>query len=254
MIKIKLGVIGHQGRMGKEITTVITSSELAELSSCVSRETPDSATGDINSKVVESIAEVFTNSDVVIEFTNPTTMAECLHVAQKTKTPMVSGTTGHDLYDLMIKVAQTTPILWSANMSLGINILLHLVKQAAHKLSDDYDIEISEIHHANKKDAPSGTSLMLGKAAAEGRNLNLEDVKAINRYGPRRKGDIGFGVLRGGGVFGEHKVMFLGKDEYLNLGHVGLNRRLFAEGAVKAALWLYNQNNGLYSIQDMLHN
>ena len=263
MSKVKVGIIGYKGRMGKKVTSVVLESDEAILSSCVSREAPqDNVAPKIlktpidnysGIKIASSILEVFRDSDVVIEFTNHKTMEECLIMAQKTRTPLVSGTTDHENYELMNRVIKSTPILWAANMSLGINMLSKLVEKVAKTLGEDYDIEVSEIHHSQKKDAPSGTSIMLGKSAAIGRNIDFESAKVIDRNAVRKKGDIGFAISRGGGVYGEHKVMFIGEDEYIELGHISLSRELFAKGAVKAALWLYNKNPGSYSMEDVLN-
>ncbi|MBQ4875312.1 MAG: 4-hydroxy-tetrahydrodipicolinate reductase [Rickettsiaceae bacterium H1] len=251
MNKVKIGVVGYMGRMGKQITSVILESEQAILSSCVSR-TKSKKLSKNNVKIAKSISEVCRDANVVIEFTNPITMKECLATAQETKTPLVSGTTGHDNYELMKQVAKTTPIIWAANMSLGINVLSKIVMEVANALNEDYDIEISEIHHVHKKDFPSGTAIMLGKASAKGRDVDFESKKSIYRNTIRKKGEIGFSSLRGGGIFGEHKVMFIAEDEYLELSHVALTRKLFAKGAVKGALWLYDKKPGLYSMQNVL--
>lgn len=253
MNKIKIGLIGHTGRMGKQILSIVRSSENVLISSCFSGSVLDiKETQAIELKIASSIAQVCHEADVVIEFTNPETMEACLIEASRSNTPIVSGTTGHDNYRLMNEIAENIPVLWSANMSLGINILLKTVKDVAKALSEDYDIEISETHHAKKKDFPSGTSIMLGKVAAQGRGVGFESAKSINRDKSRERGEIGFVSLRGGGVFGEHKVMFMGEDECLELNHVALSRELFAKGAVKAGLWLFNQKQGLYSMQDVL--
>ena len=140
----------------------------------------------------------------------------------------------------------------SGNFSLGVNILTNLVEQAARKLGEIYDIEISEMHHRHKKDAPSGTALMLGRAAAIGRGVSLEDKKVLDRDGVRKAGDIGFSVLRGGDVVGIHNVMFAGGGELVTLSHQGFSREIYANGAIAAALWAKNQPAGLYSMRDVI--
>jgi 4-hydroxy-tetrahydrodipicolinate reductase len=144
----------------------------------------------------------------------------------------------------------------SGNFSLGVNILIGLVEQAAHRLdARDWDIEITEAHHKKKIDAPSGTALMLGRAAADGRGVRLEEVEAPPRAGqtgPRRAGDIGFAVIRGGGIVGEHSVLFAAEDEVLTLSHSARDRGLFARGAVEAAVWAAGRPAGLYGMDDVL--
>ena len=257
MTKIRIGVVGYKGKMGQSIVSCILETPQTTLAGAVSNDKKCEDIGlifgeNIGIESVDSIDKVFLQSDVVIEFTNPHTMHACIEMAIKTKTPLVSGTTGHDYYEMMATCAQQVPILWSANMSIGVNMLSKLVQDAASKLGEEYDIEILEMHHAQKKDAPSGTALMLGEYAAQGLGVDLSSVKSIDRHGLRKKGTIGFATLRGGGIYGEHKVMFITEDEYIELGHVSLTRNLFAKGAVKAALWLYNKENNLYSMQDVL--
>lgn len=254
--RIKIGIIGYKGRMGRSILNAILNTEMAEVSGAISHDQSGEDIGDIIGKTIgvkssESIIEVFQNSHVVIEFTNPATMEVCLRLSERLGVPLVSGTTGHDHGELMSEVARKVPILWSANTSIGINILSNLVKEVARKLDEEYDIEVLEVHHAHKKDTPSGTALTLGKSAASGRQVELDSVVRGN---VRKKGQIGFAAIRGGGVFGEHKVMFMNEDEYIELGHVSLNRDVYARGAVKAALWLSNQQkNKIYSMQDVLN-
>ncbi|HYD43839.1 MAG TPA: 4-hydroxy-tetrahydrodipicolinate reductase, partial [Phenylobacterium sp.] len=148
------------------------------------------------------------------------------------------------------------PIVYSRNYSLGVNLLMGLVEQAARALSaGSYDIEVAEAHHRRKVDAPSGTALMLGEAAARGRGVTLADVAQRGRdgiTGARRVGDIGFSVVRGGGIFGEHQVLFAAEDEVLSLTHTALSRGLFARGALEAARWVKGRPPGLYDMQDVL--
>ncbi len=257
MKKIRIAVVGYKGRMGSNIIDCILQTKSAVLSGAIANDRRCEDIGLIFGKTIginssNSLVELFNQADVVIEFTNSDTMQECINMAAHTNTPLVSGTTGHDHHKLLLESAQHVPILWSANMSIGINMLTKLVKESARKLGEEYDIEILEMHHAQKQDAPSGTALMLGEAAAEGRSVDLSAVKTTDRAGIRKKGEIGFASLRGGGVFGEHNVMFATEDEYISLRHVSLTRYLFAKGAVKAALWLHNQKNNLYSMQDVL--
>ena len=169
----------------------------------------------------------------------------------------VIGTTGlapHE-EDAVLAASRHAVIIKSGNMSLGVNLLAALAKKAAEALGPDYDVEIVEMHHRLKVDAPSGTALMLGKAAAEGRRIGLEDHSVRVRdgqVGVRKRGDIGFATLRGGDVIGDHSVIFAGPGERLELTHRAGDRQLFARGAVKAALWGKGKPPGLYSMQDVL--
>jgi 4-hydroxy-tetrahydrodipicolinate reductase len=170
---------------------------------------------------------------------------------------LVIGTTGLDAAQQnTIETAATfTPIVQAANYSVGVNVLQGLVEQAARILPQAYDIEILEMHHHHKIDAPSGTALALGEAAAKGRNVNLADVADKVRdgiIGPRKQGDIGFATLRGGDVVGDHTVMFAGPGERIEITHKASSREIFANGAVRAAQWAIEQKPGLYSMKDVL--
>ena len=170
---------------------------------------------------------------------------------------MVIGTTGLDdeAHRALVAAAKNAPVLWAPNMSLGVNWLLALVEQTAQRLGDDYDIEVLEMHHRHKIDAPSGTALALGKAAAEGRKVDLAGKSQRTRdgiTGARKRGDIGFATLRGGDNAGEHRVIFAADGEMIELAHRATSRRVFARGAVAAAQFLAPQKPGLYSMKDVL--
>ena len=180
-------------------------------------------------------------------------MLDCLKAAVKFKKPLVSGTTGIESIDLK-KYAAEVPILWSANMSVGVNVLLKLVKKAAEFLGNEYDAEIWEMHHSLKKDSPSGTAIELGKAIASTSKRDFQQY-CHSYLKIREKGEIGFAVSRGGGVIGDHSVMFVNSDERIELSHKAINRTTFAKGAVQAAIWLYENKRGtprLYSMQDVI--
>lgn len=199
---------------------------------------------------------VFNHSDVVIDFTVPETLPDNLDTALKSKIPMVIGTTGFDKtqFKLIDNAALEIPVLYASNTSMGVSVLYNLVEKAAAILGPDWDIEISETHHRYKKDAPSGTALALGKAAATGRDINLEDNADFDRIGKtaeRQNGRIGFAVQRGGDVPGEHTVSFFGPSERIELTHSAHDRTLFARGAIQAALWLHGKPPGLYTMQDV---
>ena len=198
-------------------------------------------------------------AEMVIDFTTGAASAELATLAAKTGGPsLVIGSTGFspDEDAAVRKAAERVAILRSGNFSLGVNMLIGLVAKAAAGLpAQDYDIEVFEAHHRRKIDAPSGTALMLGAAAAEGRGASLDEVAVRGRdgvTGPRPEGAIGFSVVRGGGIIGEHSVIFAAEDEILTLSHSARDRGLFARGAVQAALWLRGRPPGLYDMQDVL--
>ena len=200
-------------------------------------------------------AAVIAAVDGIIDFTIP---KATLSLLQHTKGKIhVIGTTGIDAAGdaEILDAAKSTTIVKTGNFSLGVNMLAALVKRAAAALGQDFDIEILEMHHRQKIDAPSGTALLLGKAAADGREINLKEHSVRSRdghTGARNSGDIGFATLRGGTVVGDHTVIFAGNGERLEMRHVAESRELFARGAVKAALWAEGKKPGLYSMMDVL--
>jgi 4-hydroxy-tetrahydrodipicolinate reductase len=203
--------------------------------------------------------EALSSGEVVIDFTSGEASAALAALAAASGAPaLVIGSTGATAAQLdAIRAASAqVPIVFSGNYSLGVNILTGLVRQTAQRLSAlDYDIEVFEAHHRRKVDAPSGTALMLGEAAAAGRNVALKDVEARARdgvTGPRPTGAIGFSVMRGGGIIGEHSVSFVSDEEILTLSHSARDRSLFARGAVAAANWVAGRAPGLYDMQDVL--
>ena len=198
-------------------------------------------------------------ADAVIDFSTPAACLATVEAAAGRGVAMVIGVTGFEAAgeDAIRAAADSIAIVKSGNMSLGVNLLAGLVRDAAARLSaDDYDIEIIEAHHRDKRDAPSGTALMLGEAAAEGRGVSLGEAAVHARHGetgPRRRGDIGFAVVRGGGVVGDHTAAFAGAREVIELSHRAIDRGLFAQGAVVAARWAAAQKTpGLYSMGDVL--
>jgi 4-hydroxy-tetrahydrodipicolinate reductase len=201
--------------------------------------------------------EIVAASDAVIDFTTPAATVEMAGLAANARIVHVIGTTGlGERDDAAIKAAaRHATIIKAGNMSLGVNLLTAITQRIAEVLDDEFDIEIVEMHHRQKVDAPSGTALMLGNAAARGRRKNLEtsSVRARDGHtGPRRKGDIGFATLRGGNVVGDHTVVFAGDGERIELTHRALDRSIFARGAVKAALWGRGKGPGLFSMSDVL--
>jgi 4-hydroxy-tetrahydrodipicolinate reductase len=197
--------------------------------------------------------------DVIIDFSTPDASVELAQTCAARGGPaLVIGSTGlsPEQDAVILKAAETVAIVRSGNFSLGVNILIGLVEHAALRLdARDWDIEITEAHHRRKVDAPSGTALMLGEAAASGRNEDLDDVRAApwdGITGARESGKIGFSSIRAGGIIGDHTVLFASDDEVLTLSHSAIDRSLFARGAVAAAAWVRNRKPGLYDMQDVL--
>jgi 4-hydroxy-tetrahydrodipicolinate reductase len=195
--------------------------------------------------------------DVFVDFSVPDAVEAHLRQARSAGRPILIGTTGLDdgHRRLIDEAAAEIPLIHAANTSLGVNLLAHLVRETAARLGEDWDVEIVEMHHRMKADAPSGTALMLGRSAAEGRKVDLDAVATRGRdglTGPREPGRIGFAALRGGSVAGEHLVLFAAEGERLELGHRAESRAIFARGAIEAALWLVGKPAGRYSMADVL--
>ena len=266
MADLEIGVIGAAGRMGAAVIN-----EISETEGCVLVAAADNAghpalgedagtragLGALNIPIGGDPARVFERSSVVIEFSLPDATARHAAMAGAAGTPHVIGTTGLDAAQerAVREAAADAAIVLAPNMSLAVNILFALTRQVAGILDDRFDIEIVEMHHKHKVDAPSGTALGLGRAAAEGRGVALDAVSQMARQGQtgaRRQGDIGFAVLRGGDVVGEHTVTFAVEGERLELTHKASSRRIFSRGAVHAARWAPAQPPGLYGMADVL--
>jgi 4-hydroxy-tetrahydrodipicolinate reductase len=266
MAKIKMGVVGCGGRMGRMLVAEIAATEGCTVAG--GSEAPGSgyvnqdigelaAIGRIGIPVGEKVDKLIRDSDVVLEFTSPAATAEHAALAAGLGKAMVIGTTGLSPQqgDVVRQAARDIPIVWAPNMSLGVNVLLSLVEEAARRLGPDWDIEILEMHHRGKVDAPSGTALALGRAAAAGRKVSLDEVEQRARdgiTGPRQAGDIGFAALRGGDAVGDHHVIFAANGERLELIHRTTNRAVFAKGAVSAARWVFGRPAGLYGLKEVL--
>ena len=213
--------------------------------------------GEIGILVSDNPAEAFSNAHAIVDFTIPDATVAFAYEAARQRIAHVIGTTGstEDHLSDIKKAAEKTAIVRAGNMSLGVNLLVKLTRQVAAALDTDFDIEVIEAHHNKKIDAPSGTALMLGGAAAEGRGVTLQDVRDTNRngiVGTRKKGDIGFVAIRGGDIVGEHDVMFASPAERIILRHVAQSRDVFARGALKAAEWVRTQKPGEYDMFDVL--
>ena len=266
MERYRIGIVGCAGRMGRMLLEVVVETEACVIAG--GSEAPDSPAvgrdlgaqaglGELGITVGADPVALFAQSDAVLDFTVPAVSVRHAELAAQAEAVLVLGTTGFDKEQdaAIARAAQHATIVQAANMSLGVNVLLALVERAARTLDADYDIEIVEIHHRYKVDAPSGTALALGKAAARGRAVDLDQVAQRVRdgvTGPRRRGDIGFATLRGGDIAGEHSVVLAGDGERIELTHRATNREVFARGAVKAALWARGKPPGLYAMRDVL--
>jgi 4-hydroxy-tetrahydrodipicolinate reductase len=263
---MRLVIAGAGGRMGRALIQAIATTKGVTLAGAV--EPPGSAVigrdvgelaglGANGITISTDVAPLLRDADGLIEFTIPAASVVLAELSAAAGVVHVMGTTGHSAAEevLIAKAASRSPIVKSGNMSLGVNLLAALVKRVAQTLGDDYDIEILEMHHNKKIDAPSGTALMFGRAAAEGRAINLAEHAARGRdglTGARRAGDIGFASLRGGTVVGDHSVIFAGPAERIELTHRAEDRMIFARGALRAALWARGKAPGLYSMVDVL--
>jgi 4-hydroxy-tetrahydrodipicolinate reductase len=247
----KIGIIGARGRMGQAIANMAAAMG-ATISGGIDRE--GNAHGDH-----PDAAALARASDVIVDFSSPEALPASLAAAREAGTPIVIGTTGLQLEDhrRISDAAQVVAVLQTANTSLGVNLLRHLVEEAARRLGPEWDIEIVEMHHRHKLDTPSGTALLLGASANKGRGA--EDGIALNRFdrmqdGPheREEGGIYYASLRGGSVAGDHSVIFAAENERIELTHRAENRQIFAQGAVKGALWLAGRPAGRYTMGDVL--
>lgn len=253
---MKIGITGCEGRVGTLLVEELQSGRWAgaSLAGGTVRSAPLNDPGFFTT---EDPDELFKHADAIIDFTAPDATRKHLWMAAKHKKILVIGTTGLSKEDEleMQDAAKETQIIYAANFSVGVNVLLALVEQAAARLTDGWDIEVFESHHKHKVDAPSGTALAIGKAAANGREKDIEDIADYARHGEtgaRKDEQIGFSVARGGDVIGDHTAYFYGEGERLELTHRSTDRSLYAKGAIRAALWADDQKAGLYSMRDVL--
>jgi 4-hydroxy-tetrahydrodipicolinate reductase len=264
---MKLVVTWAAGRMGLELVRTILANPHAELTGAIERSGSEfvgkdpgvlAGAGETGVTITDDPLTVIAQADGILDFTAPDASIEFAAYAAQARAVHVIGTTGfqkaHE--DAVAAAARHATIVKSGNMSLGVNLLSVLVEQAAQALaSEDFDIEILEMHHRHKVDAPSGTALLLGEAVAKGRNIRLEDKSVRVRdghTGPRQAGTIGFATLRGGSVVGDHEVILAGQGERITLSHQAGDRSIFARGAMAAALWAHGRKPGLYSMRDVL--
>lgn len=255
---MKIAIAGAAGRMGQMLIRQIAATEGSSLVGALEGPGSNALGQDAGGvKIVSDVGAAIAHAQVLIDFTVPAATVAHAKIAADKGVAMVIGTTGlnPEQTAAIHEAAKRTPILWAANMSLGINILQALVEKTASLLDPTYDIEIVEMHHRHKIDAPSGTALALGHSAAAGRQVKLEEVWRKSRdghTGARPAGEIGFATLRGGEEVGVHTVMFAAAGERLELSHRSFSRETYATGAVRAALWLEGKKPGLYGMKDVL--
>lgn len=266
MSDLGLVVAGAAGRMGRTLIRLIAETDGVSLVGAIERTGSEALGVDAGTLaglaplgilVSDDVTAALAAADGVIDFSAPDATAILAGAASIAGVVVVIGTTGLSAADnaAIDAAAERTAIVQSGNMSLGVNLLAQFVRQAARALDPSFDIEILEMHHRHKVDAPSGTALLFGRAAAEGRGIDL-DAHAVRvrdgQIGPRRTGDIGFAALRGGTTVGDHSVIFAGEGETVELTHRAFDRAIFARGAVKAALWARGRSPGRYTMADVL--
>ena len=254
---LRIGISGALGRMGRVTASLVEARGDMALAAAIDR--PEAAGERVDGVALTSLDEALPRCDVVIDFsTGQASAALAKRAAGRGGPALVIGSTGFSEVDeaAVREASLRVAIVKSGNYSLGVNLLLGLVEQAARALAaGDYDIEVFEAHHRRKVDAPSGTALMLGEAAARGRGVNLPMISERGRdglTGARTPGAIGFSVMRGGGIVGEHSVVFAADDEIVTLAHSARDRSLFARGALEAARWVAGRPAGLYGMTDVL--
>ena len=259
-------ITGASGRMGQMLIKTVLASDKCHLVAALEREGNEWVGQDVGAmiggqpiglSVTDDAVEAFAKAQAVIDFTAPAATVAFAGLAAQARAVHVIGTTGLADDDLKAinAAARHAVIVRAGNMSLGVNLLTRLTEKVAAALDEDFDIEVIEAHHNKKVDAPSGTALMLGEAAAKGRGVNLRDASDSGRdgiTGARKKGDIGFSAIRGGDIVGEHDVLFAAAGERIVLRHIATDRGIFARGALKAALWGQDKSPGEYDMMDVL--
>ena len=259
-------ITGASGRMGQMLIKTVLASDKCRLVAALEREGNEWVGKDVGTMlggqpigmdVTDDAVEAFAKAQAVIDFTAPAATVAFAGLAAQARAVHVIGTTGLSDPDMKAinAAARHAVIVRAGNMSLGVNLLVRLTEKVAAALDEDFDIEVIEAHHGQKVDAPSGTALMLGEAAAKGRGVDLNDVRDSGRdgmTGARKRGDIGFSAIRGGDIVGEHDVLFAAAGERIVLRHIATDRAIFARGALKAALWGQDRAPGEYDMMDVL--
>ena len=262
---IRLVIAGATGKMGGAIIREIldSSADIQIVGAIASRGSSKKGQdvgklAGVRSLGVPVLSDISgTTFDVMVDFSRPEALQQNLAVCVQQGSAIIIGTTGlnADQNRLISEAADSIPVLFAANTSVGVNLCAALVEMAARVLGQISDIEIIEAHHRYKVDAPSGTALLLGEAAAAGIEADFPDCGVFSREGhtgERKKGIIGFSTIRGGNIAGEHTVMFIGENERIEITHRATDRKIFAQGAVRGAIWLAQQEKGLFSMQDVL--
>lgn len=263
---MRIAVIGAAGRMGKNLIQAVAQADGAELGATIVL--PDSSLigadagelagiGPLGVKIAGELASQFAGFDVLIDFTHPTASVESIRQCRQAGKAMVIGTTGFspEQRQVLEQASKDIPIVFAANFSVGVNLSLKLLDMAARVLGDAVDVEIIEAHHRHKVDAPSGTALRMGEVVAQALGRDLGKVAVYGRHGQtgaRDRQTIGFATVRAGDIVGEHSVLFAGEGERLEITHKASSRMTFANGAVRAALWVKDRPAGLYDMQDVL--
>ncbi len=266
MSAMKIAVMGANGRMGRALLSAIHENEDSQITGGAEYRGSPAIGADLGElagidrldiAVTDDPLELCTRVDAILDFTSPDATVEFAGLAANARIIHVIGTTGFtsDQEAAIEAASRHATIIKAGNMSLGVNLLTAMTRKVAAALDADFDVEIVEMHHRHKVDAPSGTALMLGQAAAQGRSVQFEDVAVRSRdghTGPRKRGDIGMQALRGGSVVGDHTVIFAAEGERIELTHRASDRSIFARGAVKAALWGREKGPGLFTMMDVL--
>ena len=266
MSKINVGIAGCMGRMGSNLVKAVYLDK--DLNFVGGFENPSNTyigksigsilNLEIDNYVTEKKEEIINKANVIIDFTTPESTIEILKIATNINTALVIGTTGltKEIKNLIDSCSKKIPILYSANMSIGVNLLLSLTEKASGSLDvEKYDAEISESHHRHKVDAPSGTAIVLGEVIAKARNMSFNKIKVLNRTEKktdRKTGEIGISVTRGGDIAGEHSIRFISDDDEIILNHKAKNRSIFVNGAIIATKWIAKQKPGLYYMKNIL--
>lgn len=242
---MNLAILGATGRMGAAILRLAQADPAINIAGMLSRQRVPGSTS--------TPQEALQDADVALDFTLPIALPLNLQAARDRGIPYVTGMTGLQASDhaLLKEAAEKIPVLWSSNMSIGVTILQSVIGQVAARLDASFDIEVLEMHHRDKQDAPSGTALMLAECAAQGRGRSLTTTEKQCRTGGRVPGEIGISALRGGHVLGDCAVLFAGDEEVIEIKHRALTRDVFARGALAAARWIQHQAPGLYTMQDV---
>lgn len=264
---MKVAIIGASGRMGKTLIEAVYNTEGLSLAAAIERADSSligadagelAGVGKLGVMLASSIEAVVNDFDILIDFTTPETTVHNLAVCAKHNKKIVIGTTGFDEAGLSAidTAAQTIPVIFAANFSVGVNLCLKLLKQAAEVLNDGYDIEIIEGHHRHKVDAPSGTALRMGEVVADTLGRDLKQCAVYGREGitgARDPNTIGFATIRAGDIVGDHTVLFATEGERVEITHKASSRMTFAKGAARSCSWLASKNKGLYDMQDVLN-